>query len=352
VLTARADHLFRNDGGKFTDISEKSGITAADTDGRGLGVLASDFDDDGLVDIFVANDGTANFFFKNNGQMQFTEMALAAGVAANADGGYQAGMGVTCGDFNNDLKPDIIVTNFYGESTSYFENMGDGLFRERGAGIGLKEATRYKLGFGTTLADFNNDGQLDIVTANGHVNDVRPVIPYQMPMQLLLGTPSHRLFDAGTRTGPDLNQPRLGRGLAVGDLDRDGFQDMVVLSLDSPLTIFMNRPTKTDQNYLNIQLSGTKSNRDGVGTKITAFFNNQKRRLDRIGGGSYQSANSGQLHLGLKNAAQVDALKIQWPSGQVQTIKNIKANRTIMIKEGDPEVHQIDIMTNPKSDQS
>ena len=341
LLPARADHLFRNDGGKFTDISDAAGITAADTEGRGLGVLAADFDDDGLVDIFVANDGTANFLFKNTGQMKFAESALASGVAANADGGYQAGMGVSCGDFNNDLKPDIIVTNFYGESSSYFENMGDGLFRERGSGIGLKEATRYKLGFGTTLADMNNDSLLDIVTANGHVNDVRPVIPYQMPAQLLLGTPTGRLFDAEAKAGPDFNRERLGRGLAVGDLNRDGLQDIVILSLDAPLSILINRPSNTKQNYLDIQLTGVESNCDGVGAKITAVFNQQKRRLARIGGGSYQSANSGQLHLGLNDAAQVDELKIEWPSGQVNTYKNIKANRTINIREGDPEIHEV-----------
>lgn len=348
VLPSKPDHLFRNDGGKFTDISDQAGITAADTDGRGLGVIAADFDDDGLVDLFVANDGTANFYFKNTGSMKFIETALAAGVSANPDGGYQAGMGVACGDFNNDLKPDILVTNFYGESSSYFENMGEGLFRERGAGIGLKELTRYRLGFGTAFADFNNDSRLDLVTANGHVNDVRPVIPYMMPAQLLLGSNEGKLVDISSKMNADFVSERLGRGLVVGDLDRDGRQDLVILSLDSPLAIFMNRPAdaatgeSVKNQFLEIKLEGVKSNRDGIGTKVTLNAGNRKLRHQVFGGGSYQSASDKVLHFGLNQVDIVDEIEIAWPSGKIDRHVKIKTGQTLIAREGSDALKPLD----------
>lgn len=352
VLTAQPDRLYRNDGGYFTDISHAAGITNADVDGRGLGVVTADFDDDGLVDIFVANDGTANFLFKNKGNMQFENVALLAGVAANSDGGFQAGMGVACGDFNNDLKLDLIVTNFYGESTSYFENLGDGLFRERSAGIGLKDATRFRLGFGTVLADFNNDGLLDLMTANGHVNDVRPVIPYQMPTQLLLGQPGGRLFDPGSATGTALQLNQLGRGLVVGDLNNDGFQDAIQLSLDTPVNLFHNSTAPHDnQNqpsarFLTLQLEGRKSNRNGIGTKIIATVGTQKHLLNRSGGGSYQSSSDRRLHLGLGKNAHINNLEIHWPSGQVDRFDNVESNKNYQVIEGDGQLKAISPVGN------
>lgn len=354
VLTARSDHLFRNDQDKFTDISDAAGITSADREGRGLGVIAADFDDDGFTDIFVANDGTANFLFKNHGQMKFTDEALPAGVSANSEGGYQAGMGVSCGDFNNDQKLDLIVTNFYGESTSYFENMGNLLFREGGAAIGLKDASRYRLGFGTTLTDFNNDGRLDIATANGHVNDSSPIIPYQMPVQLLLANPDGRLMNTESKVGPDMLVPRLGRGLAVGDLNHDGLQDMVITSLDSQLSVFQNSlPDQTDNPqqaayYIMIQLEGVKSNRDGVGAKITLKYSDKTQMTVRFGGGSYLSASAGPLHFGLDKAKTIDQLEVQWPSGIIDRHKLVSVNQTIRIKEGEKTVYPL--IQKPLSD--
>src|SRR5262249_8643109 len=190
---ARADHLFRNDGGRFVDVTAASGIV--DRDGRGLGVLAADLDQDGRVDLFVANDTTANFFFRNLGGWRFEEAGMAAGVAANASGGYQAGMGVACGDLDGDGRPDLAVTNFYGESTTFYRNLGGGVFGDRTAAIGLAAPSRYRLGFGIALLDADNDGHLDLATANGHVEDYRPLIPYAMPAQLLVGGEDGRLVD-------------------------------------------------------------------------------------------------------------------------------------------------------------
>lgn len=343
LLTSRPDRLYRNDGGRFVDISAEAGITAADTEGRGLGVVAADFDDDGMIDLFVANDGTANFLFRNLGGMRFEEIGVQSGVAANSDGGYQAGMGVGFADFDADGRFDLSVTNFYGESTSLFQNLGGMVFRERGAGIGLKDATRYRLGFGTVMADFNNDGQPDMFTANGHVNDVRPVIPYEMPSQLLLGTRSGRIFDGTARAGADPGVPRLGRGLAVGDLDIDGRLDLVQLSLDSPLAVFRNQGAGEleSENFVGFRLIGTKSNRDGVGSRVTVRSGEFVRHGYRYGGGSYQSANSQRLHFGLGQNQRLDEVVVRWPSGQVDRHANLQSGRYYLLNEGVKSVKPI-----------
>src|SRR5262249_42531792 len=152
-------------------------------------------------------------------------IGLAAGVATGVSGGYQAGMGVACGDLDGDGRPDLLVTNFYGESTTFYQNLGPRMFTDRTAAIGLAAPRRLLLGFGIALLDFNNDGHLDVVTANGHVNDARPRFPYAMPALLLAGTSSGRLVDVTRTAGPALQLPRVGRGLAQGDLDNDGRAD-------------------------------------------------------------------------------------------------------------------------------
>ena len=262
-FSALPDHLFRNDGGRFTDVSDEAGITAADKDGRGFGVVAADLDDDGLVDLYVANDTTANFLFHNLGGLRFEETGLTAGAACNARGGFQAGMGTACGDLDGDGLPDLVVTNFYGESTSFFRNLGGGLFHDQTAPIGLAAPSRFLLGFGVVLFDADNDGWLDLMTANGHVNDERPKFPYAMPAQLLLGGPQGRLKDVSATSGPPWQVPRVARGLASGDLDNDGRIDAVLVAQNAPLAYFHNR--SAGGHFLTITLAGSPSNRDGVG---------------------------------------------------------------------------------------
>ena len=194
---ALPDHVFRNDGGRFIDVTGEAGIV--DTDGRGLGVLAADLDEDGRTDLFVANDMTANYLFRNLGGFRFEEIALTAGVAGNASGTYQAGMGVACGDLDSDGRLDLAVTNFYNESTTFFQNLGQGFFADRTAAVGLAVPSRYVLGFGISFLDANNDGWLDLITANGHVHDGRPQFPWKMPVQLYLGDWQRPI---GGRVGP------------------------------------------------------------------------------------------------------------------------------------------------------
>ena len=192
------DHLFRNDGGKFVDVTAEAGII--DRAGRGLGVVAADIDGDGRVDLFVTNDESAKFLFLNRGGLKFEEVALAAGVASSASGAYQASMGVAAGDVDSDGRPDLVVTNFYNEYTALYLNLGAGLFADHSADYGLEVASRYRLGFGAAMLDVDDDGRPDLMTANGHVNDSRTDVPWRMPSQLFVGSESgHRFVDVSDR---------------------------------------------------------------------------------------------------------------------------------------------------------
>jgi enediyne biosynthesis protein E4 len=186
------NHLFRNDGGHFVDISTEAGIV--DQTGEELGVVATDVDGDGRVDLFVANDQSTKFLFMNRGGLRFEEVGHVAGVASNASGLYQASMGVASGDVNGDGLPDLAVTNFYNEYTALYENLRDGVFSDHSSECGLAVPSRYRLGFGIDFLDFNNDGRLDLVTANGHVDDHRTDVPQRMRAQLFAGTAGGRRF--------------------------------------------------------------------------------------------------------------------------------------------------------------
>ncbi len=196
---ARPDHVFRNDGGRFVDVTEAAGLF--ESTGRGLGVVAADFDGDDLVDLYVANDMSANYLYRNKGGFHFEEVGVIAGAAASAEGGYKAGMGVACGDLDGDGKLDLAVTNYYGESTTFFRNLGGGMFADHSDAIGLSAPTRLLLGFGIAFVDLDNDGRLDVLSANGHVIDPRPRFPWKMPLQVLYMSPAGRLVDVSARAG-------------------------------------------------------------------------------------------------------------------------------------------------------
>jgi tetratricopeptide (TPR) repeat protein len=336
LLEPVPDHVFRNDSGRFREVTREAGFT--DSDGRGLGVLIADLDDDGRVDVFVANDGTANYLFRNCGGFRFQESALDAGVAASDEGGYQAGMGIACGDVDRDGRIDLIVTNFYGESSTLFRNLGNGLFGDHTAQVGLREATRYLLGFGTVLVDVNNDGHLDLATANGHVNDMRPVIPYAMPALLLLGSPAGRLVDISGRGAAALSAPRLGRGLAAGDLDNDGWIDLVLVDQDGPLAVLRNQGNvdRRDGHFVIVQLEGNASNRDGIGGRVIVRAGGRRQAAQRAGGGSYQSASDPRLHFGLGTSTKVDEIEVHWPSGRSDRYHDVAADTGYLLREGDP----------------
>jgi tetratricopeptide (TPR) repeat protein len=328
-FAALPDHLFRNDGGRFVDVSNEAGIV--DLNGRGLGVVAADFDEDGRVDLFVANDTSANYLWHNLGELKFEEVGVASGVACNADGAFQAGMGTACGDGDGDGLPDLFVTNFYGESTTFFRNLGSGAFTDQTVALGVAAPSRFLLGFGIALLDADNDGRLDLATANGHVNDDRPNYPYEMPASLFLGREDGRMTDVTAAAGEPWTVPRIGRGLAVGDLDNDGRIDVVLLPELSPLCYFRN--DTAGGHAVSFELEGTRSNRDAIGAVVTLTAAGRRRRVWRFGGGSYQSASGPRIHFGLGDD-RAQEVEVHWPSGQVDRYGAVETDRLYRLREG------------------
>ncbi len=329
---ALPDHVFRNDGGRFVDVTVSAGVV--DRDGRGFGVVAVDIDDDNRLDLFVANDRSPNYLFRNQGGFRFEEQGLIAGVACNAQGGNQAGMGVAGGDLDGDGRLDLAVTNFFNESTTFFHNLGGGQFADHTAAVGLASPSRDRLGFGIAFLDVNNDGRLDLMTANGHVNDYRPEVPYAMPVQLLLGGSGGWLTDVSARAGPPLLVSHIGRGLAIGDLDNDGRVDAILVADNEPLVYLHNRTT--GGRFVTIALEGTVSNRDGVGARVVVEAGGSRQVAQRLGGGSFLSASDGRLHFGLGDAARLDRLEVRWPSGRVDSFRDLGADKGYLLREGDP----------------
>jgi tetratricopeptide (TPR) repeat protein len=332
-VDAAVDHAFRNDSGRFADVTEEAGFT--DANGRGLGVVAAHLDDDDKIDLFVANDGTANYLFRNHSGFRFEDTALVSGVAGNAEGGYQAGMGIACGDLDGDGLPDVAVTNFYGQSTTLYHNLGGGMFADWTVPSGMGVATRYLLGFGIAFFDYDHDGRLDVFTANGNVNDGRPYYPYAMPAQLLAGVEGGRLVDVSHNAGPPWNVLRVGRALADGDLDNDGRVDALIVSLNEPLAYFHNRTQ--GGHWLVLRLTATRGNRDAVGARVTVTAGGRRHVAQRQAGGSYQSARDGRLHFGLAQARVVEILEVRWPSGHVDRFTELAADTGYDLREGDTE---------------
>ena len=330
AFEAEPDRLFRNDGGRFVDVSAEAGIV--DSDGRGLGVVIVDLDGDARADVFVANDTTANFAFFNQGNLKFREAGLVSGLAANASSGFLAGMGVACGDPDGDGRPDLAVTNFYDESTTLYHNLGHGYFADTSSASGTTLPSRYLLGFGISFLDYDNDGHLDIAIANGHVNDSRPLYPYAMPALLLAGTESGRFLDVSAAAGQPWTTPRIGRGLAAGDLDNDGKLDILIASQGEPIAYFHNR-TKGGH-FLVLRLEGTRSPRDGAGARVVVTSAGRHQSAWRFGGGSYLSASDSRLHFGLGSHDHADFVDVFWPSGHTDHFKNLKADGGYLLREG------------------
>ena len=311
---ALADHVFRNDEGRFVEVTEQAGFV--DHDGRGLGVVAADLDDDGRIDLYVANDMSANYLFHNLGGFHFEETGQLSGAAASADGGYKAGMGIACGDLDGDGQPDLAVTNYFGESTTFYQNLGKGFFADHSLAIGLAAPTRRLLGFGIAFFDVNNDGWLDLLSANGHVLDARPTYPWTMPLQLLLASPGGHLTDVSEESGPPFRPLHLGRGLAIGDLDNDGRLDALVVVQNEQLVLLHNQ-TEPRGHFIRFRLEGTRSNRDAVGARVTISCAGRNRVGFRVGGSSFQSSSDPRVHFGIGNSTRIDSVEVKWPSGRV-----------------------------------
>ncbi len=319
--------LYRNRGdGTFEDVSEKSGISALK--GRALGVAFADYNNDGFIDIFVANDGMQQYLFHNNGNGTFSECALDSGVALSADGKPLSGMGAVFQDYDNDGLADILVTDLPRQVYAVFHNDGKGLFSSQSLETGLGALTSGSSGWGVGLEDFDNDGWKDLLVAQSHVLDnvdsIDPSLHYlQLPLLALNQKGRFVPTDSG------VTKPVAARGLAFGDINNDGWLDAVMTVLGGPPIVLMNRGGGS-AHWLSITLRGKKSNRDGLGARVSV--NGQTRFCTTAG--SYISASDKRLHFGLAGSTKAD-IEISWPSGIRQKLAGVQADQFLEITEAE-----------------
>jgi hypothetical protein len=337
-----APNLYRNLGdGRFQEVSEKSGLGRLE--GKSLGVVAADFDGDGWMDIYVANDTTRNFLLKNNGNGTFADVTMLSGTGYNSEGEAEAGMGVDASDFDGDGLMDLVVTNYDMETNALYHNEGGWQFSDQRWTAGVAKADHRFLGFGTGFFDFDNDGDRDLLIVNGHVLDnvelIREAITYAQPNQLLENRSGTFVENLEFLRYSSLS-PRVGRGASFGDVDNDGDLDVLISNSGQTPTLLINQVGQK-KNWVLLKLIGTRSNRDAVGAKIV-ITTDQLSQTDQVtGGGSYLSASDLRAHVGLGDSETIKSLKIRWPSGTEEVFRDLKANRVIEIKEGatKSEVH-------------
>jgi hypothetical protein len=325
--------LYHNDGnGRFTDVSEKAGI--ADPNGKGLGVAFADFDRDGFIDVYVANDSVQSFLYHNDGNGTFTEAGLTAGVGFSEDGKTFAGMGVDFADYDNNGRPDIVVTDLSNERYKLFQQNEDGSFRDVTSASGLGGATLPFSGWSTSLFDYDNDGWKDIFVAQGHVMDTiektSPNLRYLQP-PLLLRNESGRFVRM--IAGEPFQSDWAGRGAAFGDLDNDGDLDIVVSNVGQKAIVLRNDGGNRNH-WIELRTVGVKSNRDGIGCQVKVVSTSGLTQYFTINTAvGYQSASDRRLLVGLGNDAAAQLIEIRWPSGVTQTFENVKAGQILTATE-------------------
>jgi hypothetical protein len=336
-------HLFRNNGdGTFTDVTAKSGILPHAA--PGMGMIAADYDNDGHTDILVGIDEEPNFLFHNDGQGHFREVALEAGVAYDFVGSAHGSMGVECGDVDRDGLLDFFITSYHQESPILFQNLGHGFFDDVTNRTGANKNTYNPVKWGTALVDLNNDGDLDIVIACGHLqpfgekiadssaNLDRPIIL----QNLLSETGKLQFVNVSEKVLAGLKVRGSGRGLAVDDLDNDGDLDIVILNSNGPPTILRNMLNENGckNHWIQMQLRGTKSNRDGVGARVRVTAGDLVQIDEVHAGRSYQSHFGSRLHFGLGTHDVVDRIEVSWIGGGVDVLENVRPDRLLTIVEG------------------
>jgi enediyne biosynthesis protein E4 len=328
------NHLFRNEGqGRFTDVSTASGIGAA-TRCYAFTVVASDLDDDGYPDLYVACDSTPSLLYRNKRDGTFEEIGLLAGVALNEDGQEQGGMGVAVADIDEDGRPDIVKTNFSDDVPNVYLNLGGATFEDRVFRAGLGASMEY-VGWGVMLFDVDHDGRRDLLMVNGHVYpeaDKTPGLRYEQPRLLYWNVGEARFKDISTTSGPGLTAARSSRGAAVGDLDDDGALEVVISNLGAPPSLLKNFGTK--KNWLLVWCVGTRANRDALGARVSVFAGGKRISGELQGGTSFVSQNDARLHFGLGPSSTYDRIEVRWPGGRRETFPAGAANRVVVLTEG------------------
>src|SRR4051794_26931081 len=331
--------LFHNNGdGTFSDVSARAGILK--TPGTfGLGVAVFDFDNDGWPDIYVANDSTSSALYKNNHDGTFTDIGIEAGVAYSADGKPQAGMGVSVADYDGDGNFDLVKTNFAGDTTSLYRNLGGGTFDDQTFQSGLGKVTRF-LGWGVAFVDYDNDGWPDIVQCNGHVypevGETLAESGYRQRKVVYRNLRNGKFQEVSEQMGPGIWEKVTGRGMAVGDFDNDGDLDLLVNCVnDVPQLLRCDSQLKN--HWIKVKAVGTKSNRTGIGARIHCTMQEdgkERRQMDEVrSGGSYLSQSDLRVHFGVGEATSVD-LEVRWPSGVVDRLAGVKTDRVVTVMEG------------------
>ncbi len=337
IFKPRPSWLFHNNGdGSFTDVSEESGIR--EHLGKAWGVVAADLDNNGRIDLFVSNDTVANFLYMNRGGGKFEENGFAAGVAYSAEGRARSGMGVDSADFDNDGWMDLFVANIDEEIFSLYRNNHDGTFDDVAMQAGIGMPTRWMSGWGLKFLDYDNDGDLDLILCNGFpddlVDELKTQVTWQEPL-LLFHNDGKKFTDVSAQSGPVFRQQFAARGLAIGDFDNDGAVDVLVSVNDAAPVLLKNNAAK-GSHWLGVNLVGKKANPDAVGARVTYQAGAFTRSRMKVGGGSFLSSHDPRMVLGLGPRAKLDWLEVHWPqpSGTVERFTGLPIDRYVTLVEG------------------
>ncbi len=326
--------VYHNDGkGHFTEEASKLGLA---NKGKGLGIALADYDRDGRVDIFVANDSMEEFLYHNKGNGTFQEDGLSAGVAVDGDGRTYAGMGVVFSDFKNNGLADLFVTDLANQKYAFYENNGDATFNYSSNSNGVGRATMLHSGWGVASLDYDNDGWEDLMVAQGHdIDNIEltfPSLHYKEPMLLLHNDGGKSFSDVTAQSGEPFRQSWVGRGLAAGDIWNDGHMDVVMATNDGPSHILRNRTTNQNH-WLGVKLVGSRSNRDGIGAEIKVTTSMDTQLVMVSTAGSYLSSNDRRAHFGLGSDKEAKVVEVRWPSGTVQVLKDVAGDQMLEIDE-------------------
>ena len=337
IYKPMASWLFHNNGdGTFTDVSKSSEIAAHL--GKAWGVVAADVNNDGRMDLFVANDTAPNFMFMNRGKGKFEEIGEPAGIAYSAAGRPRSGMGVDAADYNQDGNIDLFVANIDNEMYAIYKNNGDETFDDQALPTGIGNATRLMSGWGLKFFDYDNDGNLDLFLSNGEPDDLINIldarVAYREPLMLFQNTGSG-FKNVSAQSGPIFAKPLSARGLAIGDFNNDGAID-VLISCNNGAPLLLRNNVGGQNHWLGIKLVGKKSNPDAIGARLTYQAGDLKRSHLKVGGGSYLSSHDPRMVLGLGNSTKIDWLEVKWPlpSGAVERFANLPIDRYVTIVEG------------------
>ena len=326
--------VYHNDGnGKFTEVSEAIGMNSP---GKGLGVAFADYDGDGWPDVFIANDSVPESLYHNKGNGTFEEIAVPSQVGFDADGRTYAGMGVDFTDYNNDGRPDLIVTDLANQRYALYQNLGDGNFDYTTYATGLGVITLLHSGWGVKFFDYDNDGWKDLFIAQAHVLDTvaqsYPDLSYKESPLLLRNNGSGKFSNVSPQSGLPFQEKWAARGLACGDFDNDGKTSVVVTTNNGP-AYFLKNETEANRHWITLRLQGTKSNRDGIGAVVKVTTDSGSQWSTVTTAGSYLSSSDRRVHFGLGQSARAEEIEIRWPSGILQLLTNVQGDRVLDVTE-------------------